>query len=398
VDPMSRRELWRMVQELVGQGIGVLWSTAYLDEAERCDGMLLLDKGRLLFAGPPAEFTGRVAGRSFAIKGLDGDKRALQAEAEGLPGVQDSLIQGRSLRLVMAPGAEPPAQAVPVAPRLEDAFVTRLREDTPSKPMRDEGGRPPPDLGGGLAVEARDLTRDFGAFRAVDKVTFAVPAGEIFGLLGPNGAGKSTTFKMLCGLLEPTSGVARVAGIDLGHALGAARARIGYMSQKFSLYGQLSVAQNLDFFAGAYGLAGKRRRAAVERMVEAFELQPYLKADAILLPLGFKQRLALACATLHDPAILFLDEPTSGVDPLTRREFWRRINGMAAHGVTVLVTTHFLDEAEYCDRVGIVYRGRLIALDTPDALKDGARGAACPDPTLDDAFVALIAADGREAA
>ena len=407
VDPLSRRELWRMVGELVGQGIGVLWSTAYLDEAERCDGVLLLDRGRLLYDGPPADFTGRVAGRSFALRGLGTDKRAVQARAEVLAGVQDALIQGRTLRLVMAENRPPPSaaslgvaeKAQPVAPRFEDAFVARLREEEAAKQIAMEPLAPRSAHRDGPAVEAKGLARDFGSFRAVDQVSFAVTAGEIFGLLGPNGAGKSTTFKMLCGLLAPSAGLARVAGIDLAHAPGEARARIGYMSQKFSLYGQLSAAQNLEFFAGAYGLSGERKRTAVDRRIAAFELEPYLKADAGLLPLGFKQRLALACATLHDPAILFLDEPTSGVDPLTRREFWRHINAMASHGVTVLVTTHFLDEAEYCDRVGIVYRGKLIALDTPDALKEAAVRPDRLDPTLDDAFVDLIAADAeREAA
>jgi ABC-2 type transport system ATP-binding protein len=407
VDPLSRRELWRMVSELVGQGIGVLWSTAYLDEAERCDRVLLLDRGRLLHDGPPADFTGRVAGRSFALRGLGADKRTVQARAETLADVRDALIQGRTLRLVMAEGRPPPSAAVlgvaeearPVPSRFEDAFVARLREEEAPGRISTPPRESPRIQRDGPAVEAEELTRDFGDFRAVDRVTFSVTAGEILGLLGPNGAGKSTTFKMLCGLLEPSAGLARVAGIDLGHAPAEARARIGYMSQKFSLYGQLGTGQNLDFFAGVYGLSGKRKRQAIERRVAAFELGPHLKTDAGLLPLGFKQRLALACATLHDPAILFLDEPTSGVDPLTRREFWRHINAMASHGVTVLVTTHFLDEAEYCDRVGIVFRGKLIALDTPDALKEAAARPDRPDPSLDDAFVDLIAADAdREAA
>ena len=206
------------------------------------------------------------------------------------------------------------------------------------------------------------MTKRFGDFTAADQISFRIGRGEIFGLLGPNGAGKSTTFKMMCGLLRPTAGRARVAGLDLYQAAGAARARVGYMAQKFSLYGDLSVRQNLNFFAGVYGLAAARRRQQVERMVERVSTErPYLDASAGELPLGFKQRLALACAVMHDPAVLFLDEPTSGVDPLTRREFWSHINAMVERGVTVMVTTHFLDEAEYCDRIALVYRGHVIA-------------------------------------
>ena len=218
------------------------------------------------------------------------------------------------------------------------------------------------------------------------------------GLVGPDGAGKSTTFKMMCGLLRPSEGTARVDGLDLYKAPAAGRARLGYMAQKFSLYGDLSVRQNLEFFAGAYGLAGARRRAAIERVVAAFDLGPHLGTNAGQLPLGFKQRLALSCAIMHDPPVLFLDEPTSGVDPLTRREFWGFINSVVARGVTVMVTTHFMDEAEYCDRVALIYRGQVIALDTPEGLQARVRTAALPDPTLEDAFIGLIEVHDREQA
>ncbi len=391
VDPVSRRELWRMVHDLAGRGIGVVWSTAYLDEAERCDRVLLLDEGRVVYDGPPKALTARVAGRCFALSS-DRPRRDVQAEAAGTPAVVDALIQGASVRVVMAADSPPPAIAAatarPVPPRFEDAFVSLLQERGhdrarhPTVTMARRGGRDGP------LVEARDLVRRFGDFVAVGGVSFTVAAGEIFGLLGPNGAGKSTTFKMLCGLLPPSSGAARVAGIDLAAA--RARQRLGYMSQRFSLYPDLSVRQNLDFFAGVYG--APRGRPA--EMVEAFELGELSAADAGALPLGFKQRLALACAVMHRPDVLFLDEPTSGVDPLTRRDFWRQINAMAAEGVAVLVTTHFLDEAEYCDRIGIVHGGRLIAQGSPAAIKDGARGPGRPDPTLEDAFVALIEAEG----
>jgi ABC-2 type transport system ATP-binding protein len=239
-------------------------------------------------------------------------------------------------------------------------------------------------------IELRDVVRRFGRFEAVRGVSLQVPAGEVYGLLGPNGAGKSTIIKMLTGLLPPSAGEARVLGLDLARAPAQVRARVGYMSQKFSLYRQLSVAQNLEFFAGVYGLAGRVRLARIPAVLEEFELGPYRGRAAGDLPLGFKQRLALAAALIHGPEIVFLDEPTSGVDPLARREFWQRINALAADGVTVLVTTHFMEEAEYCDRIGIVYEGRIEAEDSPEGLKARYRSPSLPDPTLEDVFVGLV--------
>ena len=230
----------------------------------------------------------------------------------------------------------------------------------------------------------------------MDRVSFQVAAGEIFGLLGPNGAGKSTTFRMLCGLLRPTSGTARVAGQDLLHAPAAARARIGYMAQRFSLYAELSGLENLRFFARVYGLDRKARAIAIEQALDRFELRDMAENIAGELPLGVKQRLALAAALLHAPEILFLDEPTSGVDPVTRRAFWTRIGALADSGVAVLVTSHFMDEAEYCDRLGIVSDGRLIATGTPADLRARVRSAALPDPSLEDAFIALVQGATRQ--
>jgi ABC-type multidrug transport system ATPase subunit len=399
VDPISRRELWRLVYDLVNRGIAVVWSTAYLDEAERCRSVVALDRGRVLYDGPPGELTERASGRSFLVRGAERKRRVLAA-ASRRPEVVDGVIQGRSVRLVVADGSGPPdpdelgaseAEVVPTAPRFEDAFVDLLgggpKGDSPLA-----GGERPRKEGGEAAVEADGLTKRFGDFTAADSISFRIGRGEIFGLLGPNGAGKSTTFKMLCGLLVPTEGAARVAGFDLYRAGGAARAKLGYMAQKFSLYGDLSTRQNLDFFSGVYGLRGARRKQAIDHAVDAFELGPYLATSAGELPLGFKQRLALACAVLHDPPVLFLDEPTSGVDPLTRREFWSHINAMVERGVTVLVTTHFLDEAEYCDRIALVYKGRVIASGSPDDLKDEARTEELPEPTLEDAFISLVEA------
>jgi ABC-2 type transport system ATP-binding protein len=403
VDPISRRELWRMVYDLVEQGIGVVWSTAYLDEAERCAEVVLLNEGRVLYCGPPRELTDRVAGRCFLLSGAGAQRRRVLARALHRPEVIDGVIQGSSVRLVVRPDHAPPtagdldvpdAEVRPAAPRFEDAFVDLLgggprRESPLVGPPRANG------TDGAAVVEADGLTKKFGDFTAADHITFRIGRGEIFGLLGPNGAGKSTTFKMMCGLLRPTAGRARVAGLDLYQAAGAARARLGYMAQKFSLYGDLSVRQNLDFFAGVYGLPRLRRRETTARMASAFDLGPYLGSSAGELPLGFKQRLALACAVMHEPEVLFLDEPTSGVDPLTRREFWSHINAVVERGVTVMVTTHFLDEAEYCDRVGLVYRGRVIAEGSPDELKERVRTTDRPEPTLEDAFIALVSEDDK---
>ena len=243
-----------------------------------------------------------------------------------------------------------------------------------------------------IIVEAHGLTKRFGDFAAADNISFTIRKGEVFGLLGPNGAGKSTSFRMMCGLLKPTEGKAKVAGLDLMTASAAARARIGYMAQKFSLYGDLTVRQNLDFFAGAYGLAGAQKRNAQSDMIDAFDLEPHLGVRARELPLGFKQRLAMSCAIMHAPPVLFLDEPTSGVDPQTRREFWSHINAMVERGVTIMVTTHFMEEAEYCDSILLMYRGQTIAVGSPDDLKQAVAAPDAPDPTMEDAFIALVRA------
>jgi ABC-2 type transport system ATP-binding protein len=220
-----------------------------------------------------------------------------------------------------------------------------------------------------IAIEARALTRRFGAFTAVDAVSFEVPRGEIFGYLGANGAGKSTTIRMLTGLLAPTSGEARVAGHDVAREPELVKASIGYMSQKFSLYLDLPIWENLLFFGGAYGLAGRALRARAEEVLALTDLLALRGAVTGALPGGVRQRLALGCAILHRPTVLFLDEPTAGVDPVARRGFWRLIRDLSHGGTTVFVTTHYLDEAEYCRRIGLMVDGRLVALDTPAALK-----------------------------
>jgi ABC-2 type transport system ATP-binding protein len=406
VDPISRRELWRMVEELVAVGVAVVWSTSYLDEAERCADVLLLHDGRLLHAGPPAQLTERMRGRVFlADAGAEGGRAAL-ARIGARPEIADAVIQGRALRLVMRDGAGAPQEATlglgagagirSAPPRFEDAYLAMLAPK--DEPARAEAPGTTQDAADGVAIEARRLTKRFGSFTAVADIEFSVRRGEVFGLLGPNGAGKSTTFKMMCGLMRPSAGAAFVEGLDLYRAGSAARRRIGYMAQKFSLYGDLSVRQNLDFFSGVYGLAGAARQRALAAATARFELAPHLDSTSGDLPLGFKQRLALACAVMHDPAVLFLDEPTSGVDPLTRRRFWQDINAMVARGVTVVVTTHFMDEAEYCDRIALVFRGRIIATGSPEELKASARSDDRSEPTLEDAFITLVTRDGHDLA
>lgn len=399
VDPVSRQDLWRMVQALTDEGMAVVWSTAYLDEAERCQRVLLLNEGKLEFNGPPQELTNQIKERSFRLEQVGTERRAVLSRALNLASVGDGVIQGDAVRVVLREDAERQeidklandigARLESVQPRFEDAFIDLL------------GGGPggtsalaeridKVELSSDVAVSCRHLTKRFGDFTATDNVSFEVQKGEIFGLLGPNGAGKSTTFKMLCGLLKPTEGEAQVVGHDLRYATGSAKSQLGYMAQKFSLYGLLSVRQNLEFSAGVYGLEGDVKRQRIDEMIETFDLSQYLSTSPDSLPLGFKQRLALACALMHRPPVLFLDEPTSGVDPITRREFWTHINGLARKGVTIMVTTHFMDEAEYCDRVAMMYRARLIALDTPDALKQGAISDDQPDPTMEDAFIHLV--------
>jgi ABC-2 type transport system ATP-binding protein len=438
VDPLSRRELWEIVYRLVReQGTSVLLTTAYLDEAERCDEVVLLHEGRLLAQGTPGELRATMRGRTYQIAAPDIGKRALQNRIAQAPGVLDALILGDQVRVVMEDAVPPdPGILLPgesgiemaaVPPRFEDSFVALLKakpNDLPPPPGRGRAGEgvethaaqhaehvyfhpnPPHEMGkvsnfeaGRPVIEVNGLQRRFGDFYAVNNVSFSVGRGEVFGLLGANGAGKSTTFRMLCGLLPPSGGTLRVAGADLRNAAAAVRARIGYMSQKFSLYGNLSVAENLRLFGGVYGLSGKQGSSRIDWAMREFELSDIAEFSSGDLSLGYKQRLALACALMHEPEILFLDEPTSGVDPLARREFWARINALAGQGVTVMVTTHFMEEAEYCDRLAIMAAGEILTIGTPASIKAQAHATGQTGPTLEQAFVALIQAhDGPGAA
>jgi ABC-2 type transport system ATP-binding protein len=406
VDPLSRQDLWAMVHELADEGMAVIWSTAYLDEAERCDEVLLLDGGELIYSGAPAELTARLQGRSFLVRDLHCDRRDFLSRALQCDSVGDGVIQGAAVRIVLAQSADTseleslaaPAQGrlEPVPPRFEDAFIDLLEGGGEGRSAVAEQMELISDSRE-IMVECENLTKRFGDFTATDSISFSVRRGEIFGLLGPNGAGKSTTFKMLCGLLKPSGGRAEVVGLDLRQSGSEVKLQLGYMAQKFSLYGLMSVQQNLEFFSGVYGLKGELRRQRIQEMIEIFHLQPFLQDSPDNLPLGFKQRMALACALMHRPRVLFLDEPTSGVDPITRREFWTHITGLVGKGVTVLVTTHFMDEAEYCDRVALVNSSRLIALDTPDGLKARVRRPDLPEPTMEDAFIELIKAETVDA-
>jgi ABC-2 type transport system ATP-binding protein len=405
VDPVSRRELWAIIHRLVEErGATVLLSTAYLDEAERCTEVILMHSGKLLGQDDPAAFTRRIAGRTFQIFAPGISKRVLQERVSQAAGVLDAIIQGSRVRVVTEQPVAPTAAALttdnwevtitPVAPRFEDSFVSLLKgagHFAQASPIRAANASP----GASAATAAdvivvRNLSRRFGEFYAVRDVSFTVRRGEIFGLLGANGAGKSTTFRMLCGLLPASEGTLQVAGLDLRHAAAQARGHVGYMAQKFSLYGDLSVLQNLCFFSSAYGLKARHQRERLDWALDEFELRPFADATSRDLPLGFKQRLALAVALMHEPDILFLDEPTSGVDPLGRREFWRRINALAQSGITVMVTTHFMEEAEYCDRLVIMAQGRILAEGTSEEMRARFRSDTLPNPTMEDAFVALI--------
>jgi ABC-2 type transport system ATP-binding protein len=410
VDPVSRRELWDIVYRLVEQdGMTVMLSTAYLDEAERCSDVILMHRGEVLGQGPPEHFSKPMTGRCFSVNQPGINRRNLQVALAETPGVIDATIRRHGVRVVMEHDNAPSldvAQASeieirPVDPTFEDGFIALLRDK--------DGNTAPPvtslgdsalvtEQGSDDVIVVEDVKRRFGDFYAVKGISFSVHPGEVFGLLGANGAGKSTTFRMLCGLLPATHGSLQVAGRNLRKAPADARARIGYMAQHFSLYGDLSVIENLRFFSSTYGLSGKQQKGQIRWALEEFELEQYRNHTSKNLPLGYKQRLALAAALMHRPQIIFLDEPTSGVDPLARREFWFRIARLAEEGVTVLVTTHFMEEAEYCDRLVIMAQGEILAEGTPDDMCARARTSQCPNPTMEDAFIQLIEQHQTEAA
>jgi ABC-2 type transport system ATP-binding protein len=402
VDPLSRSELWEIIRQLVKDGLTVLLSTSYLDEAEACEWVLVLNEGRKLAEGPPAHVSELAHGRTFLAEPPAGTKaRDFQARLLIDPDIIDAVPESGLVRVVTQLHADQSAlrtfagaTARPTPARFEDGFMVLLHQ---AKGADTAHANPPeaevPVSGrdnGAPVVEVRDLERRFGDFVAVDHVTFSVKRGEIFGLLGPNGAGKTTTFRMLCGLLPPSGGTLTVAGVDVRRDRASARQHLGYVAQMFSLYGQLTVGENLDFFARAYGLGGNQKRDRIAWALSQFNLEPFVNLPSAHLPGGFKQRLAMAAALLHRPEILFLDEPTSGADPFARREFWRRITALAAEGVTVIVTTHFMAEAEYCDRAAILDSGKVLAQGTPAELRGHASQKAGRMATMEDAFIAIV--------
>ena len=329
VDPISRTDLIEMVHKMITPNTTVIWSTAYLDEAHEFDEVAVMDQGSLIYHGKPYEL-----------------------------GASPVEFENKVIDLMGGYKKEPS--------RIAENYVYQA-----------------PDID--LTVEADCLEKRYGDFFAVKNNTFKIRKGEIFGLLGPNGAGKSTSFKMMCGLAKPTGGTARIMGIDITRSPEKARANIGYMAQKFSLYGSLTVRENLRFFAQIYGKTPGKINSKVSEVIEVFGLKDHENTSAEELPLGLKQRLSMAAALIHNPPILFLDEPTSGVDVVTRRDFWNHITALSEKGVTILITTHFMDEAEYCDRISLFYKGQTIAIGTPEELKELA-GAS----DMKTAFVKLI--------
>lgn len=402
VDPLSRRELWHILHTLSEEkSLTVLVNTSYIEEAEQCQYAYILHKGQLLADGTPESLLQYARGRCYAVRIPQGmPPRFIQSWLlDDRHVVMDAVPEGSQVRFTLSSlqlpnhlllqDYLPGAVITPVLPRLEDSFMILLRkagsteEETPGMPSLP---KVPPAISGDTIIEAHDIVRRFGSFIAVDHTSFSVHKGEIFGLLGPNGAGKSTTFRMLCGLLPVSSGTISVYGVNLRTARARARSYIGYVAQKFSLYSTLSVYENLCFFGRAYGLSAHKLQERIETVAGQFHLNNCLSMAAGSLPCGYKQRLSMAAALLHDPPILFLDEPTSGIDPLARRTFWRQITGLAARGTTIVVTTHFMEEAEYCDRIMIQDRGRLIAIGTPSAI----RHQGGDSPTMNEAFIHIV--------
>ena len=396
VDPLSRRDLWTILDENVrGDGMTVVVATTYMDEAAKCDWVIILEDGELVLTEKPEVIAQSAAGKTFLVEPQKHEKtRDLQARfLDDREHFLDAVPEAGKVRVLTHPDRSietvqacyPDYRFEAVQSRLEDGYlVERFRQGRLVKiEGLDSGGIEESFDRSEPVVQARELVRRFGDFVAVDKTSFEVYPGDIFGLLGPNGAGKTTTFKMLCGLLTVSDGELKVTGINVKDAREEARTRLGYMSQKFALYGELSVKQNMEFFAGAYGLFGKAAKDRIAKLAKEFQLVDVIDRAAKTLPGGVKQRLAMAVALLHRPSILFLDEPTSGADVPTRRQFWRWMTALAAQGTTIIVTTHFMEEALYCDRLLIQDAGQSVVLGTPQEV----RGEAA---TMDEAFIRIV--------
>lgn len=407
VDPVSRRDFWLLLNDFLEQGITVFVSTPYMDEAERFHRVALMHKGQIIACDTPANLKSSLIGELLDV--LAEPQRQALSKLRDDPNATHVQLFGERLHVLVAD----PKQALPAmeaslaedgirlsdvrhtSPSLEDVFVTMLEkrtaDDGTASPVRgqwtieDEYSSSIPPGSSSLAVRVSDLTKEFGDFIAVDRVSFGVKEGEIFGFLGPNGSGKTTTMRILCGLLPPTSGEGMVAGRNILNEQAAIKPEIGYMSQKFSLYSDLTVEENLDFYAGVYGLANSRLKARKRWALEMAGLTGRERARTRDLSGGWKQRLALGCSILHEPRVLFLDEPTSGVDPISRRAFWDLIYALSSRGMTVFVTTHYMDEAEHCNTLGLIYNGRMIAHGRPADLRANMLAGemlevACPEP------------------
>jgi ABC-2 type transport system ATP-binding protein len=384
VDPVSRREFWDTLAHLSADGLTIVVATPYLDEAERCHRVALMHLGQIHQSGTPAELRDSLGMRRLEVHTAnlaEAEDKLTEAEGETIGDVQrfgdrlDVIVKdpeaGRAAVEQTLAKAGIAVRDIRVAdPTLENTFVARLRamgQELHAPPF--PGRHPHRNLNGQVAIGAQSLTKKFGAFTAVHNVNLSVRYGEVYGLLGANGAGKTTTIKMLCGLLDPTSGTPQLAGSQGGIRSESVRERVGYMSQKFSLYDDLTIDENLDFFGGVYGVT-KEEIAEKKRWVLSFSgLIGKEHQITGSLPGGWKQRVAFGAATMHEPSVLFLDEPTSGVDPLARRAFWRMINRLADMGTAILVTTHYLEEAEQCNRLGFMAGGELVAEGAPSEIK-----------------------------
>ncbi len=409
VDPLSRKELWDVLSKVAKvRNTSVLISTGYMVEAARCDRIYILNEGKVLSTGTLSELTSPYQNQVFYLPCAEKDTRKLLEKVADSPDVIDAIPRGNGVKAVFK--KELSKQDIkekfnildirPLAPVLEDAFIATLKKANEHTAGHESFGtidlkdltivKPDPSE---ILICVEDLVKKFGNFTAVDQTSFQVSRGEIFGLLGPNGAGKTTTFKMLCGLIPATSGKISVAGYNLRTARAEARKNIGYVAQFFSLYPTFTIKENLTFFGGAYGLDGSFLDSRVNEIAEQFELSSMMNVDSNKLNEGFKKRLSMAAALIHDPEILFLDEPTSSIDPLARRAFWKTINKLADIGKTIIITTHFMEEAEYCTKMAIQAAGRMLALGSPAEIKKIA-GLNNTD-SMDEAFLRIVENDRK---